>query len=40
MTVVGFELTDKPARDCSNPVDAEEDTATGMVGMTAERWTW
>lgn len=37
---VGLELTVRPVRDCSNPVDAEEDTASGTVGTTAERWTW
>lgn len=35
-----FVLTDKPARDRSTPVGAEEDTATGTVGITAERPTW
>lgn len=39
LIVVGLELTDKPVRDCSNPVDGEEATATGTVGTTAERWT-
>lgn len=38
-TAVGFELTDTLERDCSKPVEAEDDTTTGMVGTTAERWT-
>lgn len=39
-TAVGLELIDRLVRDCSNPVEAEDDTTTGTVGTTAERWTW